>query len=354
MEKDAYYFPHFCNARHDRKIQRIRKELGLEGYGIFFMLLETLRDQLDFKYPIDDIDLLADEFGTSEQKLRCVITNYQLFQIDDDGFFFSPKQVFYLSPYIAMKEQRSLAGKKSGEVRALLANTPFEMKHELPQVYVIICYNETERFIKIGATNKTISRRFSGHLPYQYKVVRQFFTEDNLKLESEIMSEFSSSRYTPKIVFSGNAECINYDQIENIIQYKPIAYFSHEHVFEQCLNEIEQSKVKESKVKESKDTDYDIDSVYLLYPTTDINNNNKSTGKSCKDKEKISRILKSKYPLKKAIEFYLSECNRTKCYLKNFGTFLNNLPDENLITNLDPPKKKNTDFKYISPYDQEK
>jgi len=332
MEKDAYYFPHFCNARHDRKIQRIRKELGLEGYGIFFMLLETLRDQLDFKYPIDDIDLLADEFGTSEQKLRCVITNYQLFQIEDDGFFFSPKQIFYLTPYINMKEQRSLAGKKSGEVRALLANTPAEIKNDLPQVYIIICYNETEKFIKIGSTNKTISRRFSGHLPYQYKVVRQFFTEKNLELESEIMNEFSNSKYTPKIIFSGNAECINYDQLENIITYKPTTYISHEHVFEQCSNENKQSKGKEKKVKEKKIIIMsDVDSVYSMYPTVDINNSNKSTGKSSKDKEKIFRILTTEYPLRKAIEFYLAECSRTKCYLKNFGTFLNNLPDESLF-----------------------
>jgi len=31
MNKDAYYFPHFANARHDRKLRRVRKELGIEG-----------------------------------------------------------------------------------------------------------------------------------------------------------------------------------------------------------------------------------------------------------------------------------------------------------------------------------
>ena len=117
MEKDAYYFPHFCNARHDRKIKRVIKELGIEGYGIFFMLLETLRDQLDFRYPLEDIDLLSDEYGTSEQKVRCVICNYQLFTVDESNKFFSPKQIFYLQPYIAMKEQRRVAGIRSGEIR---------------------------------------------------------------------------------------------------------------------------------------------------------------------------------------------------------------------------------------------
>jgi hypothetical protein len=117
MEKDSFYFPHFYNARHDRKIKRLRKELGVEGYGIFFMLLEVLREQIDFKYPTKDIDLLAEEFGTSEQKVRVVICNYQLFEIDEIENFFSPKLVVYLQPYLKMKSQRQLAAKASVEAR---------------------------------------------------------------------------------------------------------------------------------------------------------------------------------------------------------------------------------------------
>lgn len=115
--KEAYYFPHFCNARHDRKIKRILKELGIEGYGIFFMLLEVLREQLDFRYPVQDVDLLADEFGTSEQKVKAVISGYDLFKYDDENFFFSPKLEEYMQPWLSMKEQRRIAGIRSGVVR---------------------------------------------------------------------------------------------------------------------------------------------------------------------------------------------------------------------------------------------
>lgn len=117
MQKDAFYFPHFCNARHDRKIKRLRKELGLEGYGIYFMLLETLREQQDMMYPMDDIDLLAEEFVTSEQKVRVTICNYELFEIDQDQKFFSPKMLVYLEPYFKMKNQRREAGLKSAAQR---------------------------------------------------------------------------------------------------------------------------------------------------------------------------------------------------------------------------------------------
>jgi hypothetical protein len=117
MEKEAFYFPHFCNARHDRKIRRLRKELGTEGYGIYFMLLETLREQQDLMYPLEDLDLLAEEFNVSEAKVRVAICNYGLFEIDEEQKFFSPKMLVYLEPYFKMKEQRKVAGQRSADKR---------------------------------------------------------------------------------------------------------------------------------------------------------------------------------------------------------------------------------------------
>lgn len=109
MKKDAYYFPHFSNARHDRKIQRLRHDLKNEGYALYFMLLETLREQPDYKYPINDIELLAMEFSTTETILKTVVFKYDLFTIDEDGTFYSAKLIEYLQPYLRSKEQRRQA-----------------------------------------------------------------------------------------------------------------------------------------------------------------------------------------------------------------------------------------------------
>lgn len=115
MNKDAYYFPHFSNARIDRKIRRVRKDLGIEGYAIYFMLLEVLREQEDFSYPMHDIDLLADDFGTSDAKIEVVIKNYGLFDIDEHQNFFSIKQIEYLKPYLErQKRARTAALKRWG------------------------------------------------------------------------------------------------------------------------------------------------------------------------------------------------------------------------------------------------
>jgi uncharacterized protein YdaU (DUF1376 family) len=115
--KDAFYFPHFSNARTDRKIKRLIKALGIEGYGIYFMLLEVLREQTEFRYPISDIDLLADEFGTSVPKVEAVIKAFGLFEVDNEEMFFSLNLIKYLEPMFKMKEQRSVAGKASAEAR---------------------------------------------------------------------------------------------------------------------------------------------------------------------------------------------------------------------------------------------
>lgn len=118
--KEAFYFPHFIGARNDRKIQRVRRDFGIEGYAMFFMLLEVLREEQELAYPIEDIDILASDFGTSEAKLKTIILNYGLFEIKEtlDGkMFFSPKQIQYLEPYFTRREISRLNGKKSGEIR---------------------------------------------------------------------------------------------------------------------------------------------------------------------------------------------------------------------------------------------
>ena len=121
--KDAYYFPHFSNARHDRKIKRLRLHLGNEGYALYFMTLEVLRDQTDFRYPLMDIDLLADEFGVTKEKMNQVILDYKLFvsvgdMYEDDSYFYSPKLNEFMQPYLEKSKKAREAAKKRWSTNA--------------------------------------------------------------------------------------------------------------------------------------------------------------------------------------------------------------------------------------------
>ena len=114
MSKEAYYFKHFCNARNDRKIRKARLQLGIEAYALYFMLLEVLREEKYFKYPISDLDVLASEFDTSIQKLDVLIRGYDLFVLDQKNMFFSIAQIEGLKSWIELKEMNRLKGIKSG------------------------------------------------------------------------------------------------------------------------------------------------------------------------------------------------------------------------------------------------
>lgn len=51
--KDAYYFSHDSNARHDPKIISLCSKYGLIAYAYYFQLVEILRDQ--DRYVLDEI-----------------------------------------------------------------------------------------------------------------------------------------------------------------------------------------------------------------------------------------------------------------------------------------------------------
>tara|TARA_R110002020_G_scaffold51096_1_gene144777 strand:+ start:323 stop:1084 length:762 start_codon:yes stop_codon:yes gene_type:complete len=90
----------------------------------------------------------------------------------------------------------------------------------------------------------------------------------------------------------------------------------------------EQEQVQEQVQEEEKVKKEVIESLYSLYPTKCHVNNN-STGKSKTNKDKIKTLLKTttEEHLKYTINRYKDECIKDKRYMKNFGTFLNNLPD---------------------------
>ncbi|GAI99345.1 unnamed protein product [marine sediment metagenome] len=120
MKKEGIYFPHFAGSRNDRKIKRLRKDLKSDGYACFFMLIEVLREQADFSYPVLDIDLLSDDFGISEAIVKATISNYGLFNFverENEQMFFSPKFNEFMQPFLSAKERRKIGGIKGNLIK---------------------------------------------------------------------------------------------------------------------------------------------------------------------------------------------------------------------------------------------
>lgn len=109
--KDSFYFSHDCNARNDIKIIKLRRQLGLEGYGLYWCLIEMLRDTAEYKLPLSIVDDIAFDINTSREKVEAVIHNYDLFNIEDN-LFFSTRLIRTMDIYKTQKTILSEGGKK--------------------------------------------------------------------------------------------------------------------------------------------------------------------------------------------------------------------------------------------------
>lgn len=80
------YFHHDYNASNDAKVLFLRQQLGMEGYGIYWFILEQLA-QAGGSLPLKIIPVLAMQSQTQETKVRAVIDGYELFNVSADKFF---------------------------------------------------------------------------------------------------------------------------------------------------------------------------------------------------------------------------------------------------------------------------
>ena len=115
--KKTNYFSHDSNARNDDKILAIRMKFGAEGYGIYFMLLERLRE--DSKYmSIRDYNMIAFDFRTSVDKIKSIVEDFGLFIFtEDEKYFYSENFNERMSVKDEKTEKRSIAGRKGMAIR---------------------------------------------------------------------------------------------------------------------------------------------------------------------------------------------------------------------------------------------
>ena len=111
------YFSHDSNARNSDKLMKVRMGLGAEGYGIFFMLIERLREGEGYKSTID-YDTLAFDLRVEPEKVKQVVENYDLFKFTEDGkYFYSDSFNERMEMMDKRAQQRISKAKKAAEAR---------------------------------------------------------------------------------------------------------------------------------------------------------------------------------------------------------------------------------------------
>lgn len=92
MAKETYYFSHDSNAITDTKILNMRADYGLEGYGLYWAIIEMMRNEEDYKLTLNKntyraIKTLTNTTIDIEKFINDCLEDYELFEQDDEKFY---------------------------------------------------------------------------------------------------------------------------------------------------------------------------------------------------------------------------------------------------------------------------
>jgi hypothetical protein len=91
--KEAYYFPHDANARNDLKISAMLSKYGVAGYGMYWMIVEVLRESKNFEaeHKKYTYSALAKQMSCTDEQVEAFISDcinaFELFQSNERTFW---------------------------------------------------------------------------------------------------------------------------------------------------------------------------------------------------------------------------------------------------------------------------
>lgn len=115
--KKVSYFSHDSNARNDDKVLNLRMALGAEGYGIYFMILERLREETNYM-GAKDYNAIAFDLRVDASKVKKVVEEFGLFEFTETEkgeYFYSES----FSRRMSIKDQESKKKSQAGKLGAL-------------------------------------------------------------------------------------------------------------------------------------------------------------------------------------------------------------------------------------------
>ena len=105
------YFPHDSSARNDEKIIALRMKHGMEGYGVYFAILERMREERDYKC-VKDYNMVAFDLRVDSALIKSVCEDFGLFVFTEDGkYFYSESFLRRMEQKDKVSDNRSFAAK---------------------------------------------------------------------------------------------------------------------------------------------------------------------------------------------------------------------------------------------------
>lgn len=82
--KETFYFSHDYSARSDEKIKRLLRKYSMEGYGIYWAIIEDLYNNANALRL--DYEGIAYELRVDENSIKSIINDFDLFVIEGEVF----------------------------------------------------------------------------------------------------------------------------------------------------------------------------------------------------------------------------------------------------------------------------
>lgn len=128
--KDTFYFRHDSGARQDEKILALRMKHGWSGYGIYWAIIEKLRESTSYMCT-RDYNLIAFDLRVPSEQVKSIIEDFNLFEFSDSGeLFFSKRLLSDMHKKDELSASRSMAGKKGMEARYNKERNSLDSQHD--------------------------------------------------------------------------------------------------------------------------------------------------------------------------------------------------------------------------------
>ena len=220
MSKTVPNFLFPTNFRNGKNIKRLIKDFNVQGYGVAVYLLETLAETEGHQYPINDIDLLADEMKVSVPVINTVINAYGLFEIielEDGSQFISSQLNQWLQPYYKQVEQRQIAGKISAEKKKIKQNQ---------QLLELSLIDSIQRPLDDRSTIKEINKEIK---KTSNEIKKENLSPRDEKEERENFSNFKTSLQGKEVRFTLPYPFGNFAQ-NTVIRLRKTGYLHNESI----------------------------------------------------------------------------------------------------------------------------
>lgn len=150
MEKKQSYFSHDSNARNSEKLIRLRMRHKAAGYGVFFMILERLREEPNYM-SVKDYNVIAFDLREDASLIKSVVEDFGLFVFTEDGkYFYSESFSRRMGIKDDKKAKRSEAGKKGMARRWANAEKSAENPSENNTVITMLSEADNNVITKVG------------------------------------------------------------------------------------------------------------------------------------------------------------------------------------------------------------